>query len=118
MLYSVFLKRVHFFAYHGLYPEEAIKGNEFEVNLTITYSKDTPVKSLEDSIDYVAVYDLLKKQMAIRQDLLEVLAQSIAKDLKTSYPQINKIELEIIKLHPPIEGFNGQTGISIQLEYT
>ncbi|MFN5333746.1 MAG: dihydroneopterin aldolase [Bacteroidota bacterium] len=118
MLYSVILKKVQFFAYHGLFPEEATKGNEFEVNLSLTYYKDTDVQLLEDSIDYVAVYDLLKKQMAIRQDLLEVLAQSIALNLKKSFPQISKIELEIIKLHPPIEGFDGQTGVSIQLEYT
>ena len=117
MTYSVILKRVHFFAYHGLYPEEAIKGNEFEVNLTLTYRKDTLIKSLDDSIDYVEVYELLKKQMSIRQDLLEVLAQSIANDLKHSYPQISKIELEILKLQPPIEGFKGQTGVNFQQEY-
>jgi dihydroneopterin aldolase len=68
--YSIILKKVRFFGYHGLYPEEAIKGNEFEVNLTLTYRKeDTLIKYLEDTIDYVAVYNLLKKQMTIRQDL-------------------------------------------------
>lgn len=117
MLYSVILKKVHFFAYHGLYPEEAVKGNNFELNLTITYHKNTPIQSLSDSIDYVAVYDLLKKQMEIRQDLLEVLAQNIADALKNSYPQISKIELDILKLHPPIQGFTGEAGINICLEY-
>jgi dihydroneopterin aldolase len=116
--YSVILKKVHFFAYHGLYPEEAIKGNDFEVNLTLTYTKQTPVHALDDSIDYVAVYELLKKQMANRQDLLEVLMQSIAEEVKNTYPQVSKIELEIIKLRPPIQGFTGETGVRICHEYT
>ncbi len=116
--YSVILKKVHFFAYHGLYPEEAIKGNDFEVNLTLTYTKHTPVHALDDSIDYVAVYELLKKQMAIRKELLEVLSQSIAEEVKNTYPQVSKIELEIIKLRPPIQGFTGETGVRICHEYT
>jgi dihydroneopterin aldolase len=60
----------------------------------------------------------MKKQMANRQDLLEVLMQSIAEEVKNTYPQVSKIELEIIKLRPPIQGFTGETGVRICHEYT
>ena len=33
---EIILKDIHFFAYHGLLPQEAVVGNDFIVNLTLS----------------------------------------------------------------------------------
>jgi dihydroneopterin aldolase len=117
MIYSVYLKNVRFFAYHGLYPEEAVKGNTFEVNLIIRYSNLERILSIEDTIDYVAVFEIVKRQMDIRRALIENLIESILDELKASFPAIVEIEIDIQKLNPPVEGLNGGVGVAIRHYY-
>jgi len=117
MIYSVYLKNVRFFAYHGLYPEEAIKGNNFEVNVSIGYLGKGNTLSIKDTIDYVSVYEIINKQMNIRRDLIENLLESIINDLKIAFPQIIVLDIDIQKLHPPVEGLNGGVGVRITKSY-
>jgi dihydroneopterin aldolase len=117
MTYSVYLKNVRLFAYHGLYPEEAINGNFFEIDLTVKYTKQEPVQSIEETIDYASLYELLKSEMNIRRSLLETLGRDICDLIKERYPQILSIELDIRKINAPIPDFDGTAGISITINY-
>jgi dihydroneopterin aldolase len=117
MIYSVYLKNVQFFAYHGLYPEEALNGNIFEVDLTVRYSKQEVITCIEDTIDYAALFDILKIQMQKRRDLLETLGREICDDIKGRFPQIISIEIDIRKQNPPIPDFNGKAGFSLSIKY-
>jgi dihydroneopterin aldolase len=117
MIYSVYLKNVHFFAYHGLYPEEALNGNVFEVDLSVSYTKQEIITSIEETIDYTALFDILKVQMRVRRELLETLGREICDDIKNQFPQIVCIEIDIRKQNPPIPDFNGKAGFSLLINY-
>jgi dihydroneopterin aldolase len=117
MIYSIYLKNVRFFAYHGLYPEEAVNGNFFEIDLTVKFTKDRPIHSIEETIDYAALYELLKQEMNIRRQLLETLGRDICELIKMKYPKIISTELNIRKINAPIPDFSGTTGISIIVSY-
>jgi dihydroneopterin aldolase len=63
---SIHLHNLILFCHHGIYEEEKILGNQFELNITIKHvPQHLPVKHLADTVDYVAVYDLVKKRMAV-----------------------------------------------------
>jgi len=115
---TVELKQVRLFAYHGLYPEERKTGNEFEISLFVSYDEGHElIQSIRHTINYAALFELLKQEFDTPVDLLETLAIQIAACIKKEYPIVKKIRMTIDKLHPPISGFIGTVGVSYEKEY-
>ena len=115
---KILLEGMEFFAYHGVYQEERETGQNFSVDLEILadYSKACHSDKLEDAIDYVQVYELVKAEMAIPSSLLENVAQRIIDRIQKDFDQIEGIKVKITKLHPPISG--KLKGIGIELAYS
>lgn len=112
-LLTIELKGLHFFAAHGLYAEERKTGNEFEVNLTVSYIPATEViREIEHTVDYSSLYRLLKNEMKKPRQLLETLVMEIAEIMHQLYSYIKKIDISVHKLYPPIPGFTGRVGVS------
>jgi 7,8-dihydroneopterin aldolase/epimerase/oxygenase len=109
---AVHLKDLKFQAHHGLYAGEEKVGGPFEVNLTVWYQPSAPVTTLEQTINYVTLFDLVKQRMQQRSSLLETVAEDICSNIHTRFNVIQKVELSIYKCSPPIEGFEGKTGIT------
>ncbi len=114
---KILLEGMEFFAYHGVYQEERETGQNFSVDLEILadYSKACHSDKLEDAIDYVQVYELVKAEMAIPSSLLENVAQRIIDRIQKDFDQIEGIKVKITKLHPPISG--KLKGIGIELAF-
>ncbi|MBL0152646.1 MAG: dihydroneopterin aldolase [Chitinophagaceae bacterium] len=112
------LRQLRFRGYHGLYPEEQKIGNEFEVELSLSFDPGNSVLSaLDATIDYGAVYEMVKEQMAEREDLLETWLMKLAEKLHTRFPNIKKTDITITKLQVPITGFSGRCGVRFVKEY-
>jgi 7,8-dihydroneopterin aldolase/epimerase/oxygenase len=115
---TVELTGLRFFAYHGVHEEEAIVGNEFEVDIFIEYSAPEQVIGLlEDTINYAAVYSLIKEEMQVRQSLLETCVMRISDRLHQEYPRIERIKITLRKLQPPIVNFIGTVGVTYTKEF-
>lgn len=115
---TVELKGARFFGYHGLYVEERKTGNEFEVSLSVRYnSTDQPVNAIDDTVNYVRLYEIVKSFMSQPEDLLETLAMSIASRIKEEFPSVCHINVAISKLHPPIPQFTGSVAVCFQQDY-
>ena len=115
---TVELKQVRFFAFHGFFPEERKTGNEFEVNLSVSFEPAEGVlKDIAATINYTALFELVKEQMKKPADLLETLVTTIAARIKTEFPQTRMISISLAKLHPPIAAFTGQVCVSFRKEY-
>jgi len=115
---SVHLLDLNFHAFHGLYKGEALTGNTFQLNLTVSY-KDDEIKTddLKSIINYEELYDIVKKRMAIRSDLLEEVAEAIILKVRHKFPVIEEISLSIFKLNAPIENFQGKVGITMKRSF-
>ena len=112
---SIHLQNVQFKAFHGLYEEEKILGNTFELNLTVKYQPETlPITSIEQTINYQILFDIVEKRMSIPTELLETLATSIYNDITTVFPFVEHIEISITKKNPPIKGFKGTVAVSFE----
>jgi 7,8-dihydroneopterin aldolase/epimerase/oxygenase len=115
---TIQLSGLHFHAYHGLYPEEKKTGNEFEVALSVDYlSGEDIIKTLDATVNYARLFEIIKTEMQKPRELLETLAMEIAAIIYQTYPQVTKIDLSIKKLHPPIVQFTGHVGVRYLKEF-
>lgn len=107
------LSGLRFHAFHGLYPEELKTGNEFEVNLSVSYVPVSGViTDLSDTIDYGSLYDLLKEEMQEPRRLLETLVMEIAQKIHLRYPLAASVEISVKKLSLPVFGFTGSAVVT------
>ncbi|MBK8089518.1 MAG: dihydroneopterin aldolase [Chitinophagaceae bacterium] len=114
---AVHLKDLKFHAHHGLYAGEEKVGGPFEVNLSVWYNPGGPVVSIDQTINYVILFNIVKQQMQERTGLLEMVAEKICYTIKDRFPVITEIKIDIYKCSPPIENFQGKTGITMQKTY-
>ena len=117
-LMTIELKELRFHAFHGLFEEEKLTGNEFGVNMSVSYRPPSPLMDkIADTIDYEQLYEIVKAEMKKRRDLLETLVIEIAEKVYESFPIVTKVVITISKLHPPIAGFSGNVSVSFQKEF-
>lgn len=114
---TIRLSDVQFYAYHGLYAVEKLKGNQFVIDLEVKYHPAIiPVTDIQQTIDYVALYSLLQKRMNVATPLLETLVMDIAEQILDQYLLVEEVNISIKKLHPPIANFDGTVGVSFELK--
>ena len=116
---TIELSKLQFHARHGLYQEEQVLGADYEVNLSVVHHPFTlPVLQIEDTIDYTAVYLLVKEHMQRPTPLLETLATTIAHEILTKFSQAEEVHISVTKKHPPIIAFEGSVGVRYVLKRT
>jgi dihydroneopterin aldolase len=109
------LNKLLFVGYHGLYPEEKKLGNNYAVEIDIDFTpKQGVIDQLDQTIDYVHVYAIVKKWMEIPTPLLETLVGKIADDILSSQALANTVFVKITKLHLPIPSFEGNVSVKIE----
>jgi dihydroneopterin aldolase len=103
---KILVEGIRLYCYHGCLQEEALIGSEYEVDVIMEtdFSKAAESDELNQTIDYVVVYNIVKEQMAIRSKLLEHVAQRIIKRLKNEFPLLAKTEVKVTKINPPMNG--------------
>jgi len=117
-LYKVQLHDLEFFAFHGLYSEERIIGNKFIVNLEVVIDEFPEFKTIEDTVNYVSLFEVIRKIMNHPVNLLEKLAMQIIEEVHLMNNRIDSITISIKKVSPPIKGIRGNVGITIQKKFT
>lgn len=102
-------------ANHGCLPEEGIIGGDYIVNVRIDVDFSPSVKSdeLNDTVDYCVVFELVKQEMAIRSKLIEHVAHRILTQLRNRYPAVNKFQVEVVKIVPPMNGPVDQVSVLV-----
>ncbi|MGF7231409.1 dihydroneopterin aldolase [Arachidicoccus sp.] len=106
------LHNLWFHAHHGLYEEEKVLGGNFNIDITLLYLPDGIPTMISDTIDYSAVYALVKKRMAQPEPLLETLVMNICNEILDKFPLAEEINVSIKKTSPPIIGFTGNVSVS------
>lgn len=96
---------INCYGYHGCLPDEGIIGGNYIVNVELEgdFSKSEITDDLNDTADYVVVFNIVKAEMAIRSKLIEQVARRIKLKIEEKYPQYTN-KVEIIKLKPPMNG--------------
>ncbi|MBR1388779.1 MAG: dihydroneopterin aldolase [Prevotella sp.] len=113
----VSLHEVRFHAFHGVMPQERQVGGEFVVSLRVGYPLQAAMESDEvgDTLDYAALYEVVKREMAVPSKLLEHVAGRIVKAVADTYPVVTSIDLELTKQNPPMGAVCKGAGVEIHL---
>ena len=103
---KIILEGMEFFAYHGHFHEEQVIGTKFIVDLSIETDSKLAEESdhLKDTLSYVALYQVVKKEMEQKSHLLENVAKRIMDALRNQFPRIHEIDFKISKVNPPVGG--------------
>lgn len=110
---AVHLKELKFHAHHGLYQGEEKTGGPFEVNLSVWYQPEGRITSIKQTINYVLLFEIVKQRMMQKSSLIETVAEDICDTIRSRFPVITEIKIDIYKCSPPIENFTGKTGITL-----
>ena len=107
-----------FRSHHGIHKEEQLTANSFEVNVDVMYDeKKKKFDNINDTIDYVSLYGIVKQQMQILTPLMEKICREIIGKIKKKYPFISEVNISIRKLQVPVENFQGKVGVTMNKKF-
>ena len=114
---KIYLRNVRFHAFHGVLPQEGIVGNDYLVNLVLDYDFSSAMKAddLQGTLNYAEVYQKVREEMAVPSKLLEHVAGRIAHRLFSDFPEIQKLQLSITKVNPPMGADSDGAGVEVVL---
>ena len=108
------LRDMSFYGYHGDVAAERELGGRYMVNLEIGVDLLDAARtdSLDTSVDYVHVYQLVREVVEEQQHrLLESIAEAIASRL-LSLPRVQQVKVRVGKV-PPVRGSFGEFAVEI-----
>jgi dihydroneopterin aldolase len=111
----IYLNDLIFNGFHGVYPAEKKIGNTFKLDLRIQLTPNTKtIDQLEQTIDYVQVYALIQKIMAVPTPLLETIVTNIADQILAAHPMAESVYVKITKQQLSVPYFEGTTAVDIE----
>lgn len=115
---TVELRDLVFTAFHGIHEEEKILGNEYIVNISLSlHEKEEVISHIHDTVNYAAIYEIIKRRMAVPTPLLETIVMETGNEIHAVFPELKSISVSIEKAHPPIESFQGSARVIWHKEF-
>ena len=113
----IHLRQVRFHVFHGVLPQEQQVGADFLLDLKVGYPLARAMQSDEvgDTLNYVALYALVAREMQQPSKLLEHVAERMAEAISQTFPRVTSIDLELTKLNPPMGAECGGASVEIHL---
>ncbi|KAK7378950.1 hypothetical protein VNO80_04401 [Phaseolus coccineus] len=110
------LRGLSFYGFHGAKPEERSLGQKFVVDIDAWMDLTPAGKTdqLSDTVSYTAIYDIAKEVLeGSPQNLLESVAQKIAKTTLTNHKEIFAVRVKVGKPHVAVRGPVDYLGVEI-----
>lgn len=116
----IIIKDLEFIGYHGVFEEEKKLGQKFLISLEL-YT-DLRVAGIEDDIEKTTHYGYVSKSVeeiffSKKYDLIESLAEDIARRILLDYKYIQKVKLEIKKPWAPVGLILNNVSIVIERQW-
>ncbi|MCU0378613.1 MAG: dihydroneopterin aldolase [Bacteroidales bacterium] len=109
------IEEMEFYAFHGHYKEEQIVGNHFIVDVEIDTDTGKAGESddLRDTLNYQMAYQIIKREMETKSNLLEHIATRILDALYSELSGINRATIKVSKMNPVMGGRIGRVSVEI-----
>ena len=111
----MFVKNIRLHAFHGVMPQERITGNDYLVSV----SADCPLAaaaesdSVDDTLNYAHIYNIVKEEMALQSNLVEHVAGRIGRRVLAEFPLADNVRVEVVKLNPPMGAACDGAGVEL-----
>ncbi len=112
---TITIEGMQFFSYHGHFEEESVIGTKFLLDLYLETdtSKAEQTDELDDTVNYLAVYQVVKEHMNQKSYLIEHVARRILDAVMEHFPEIESAKLKFRKLNPPLGGQMDSVSITL-----
>ncbi len=107
---------MRFYAHHGCFEQERTIGTHFQVDLAFTTDTSCAEVSdnIADTVSYLDVYQVVKREMLIPSNLLEHVARRVGEAVLAQFTDTMTVNVKIYKLNPPLGG--QMDSVSVQLD--
>lgn len=110
------LEGLEFFSFHGFYPEENRIGNKYNIDIfaytDVSWAAEHD--AISGTLNYEEMYRIAKENTEKPVKLLEHLAYKIIKEMFVSFPELEKVQVNVCKFNPPIGGIAKWAKISME----
>lgn len=111
-VFRICLSGLRFNSRIGVYEQERKVGNEYVVDVTVSYDAALfKEEDLSTSVSYADIYEEIKMEMHRERRLLESVALSISQRISGRWSFVDEIIVRIVKTATPINGIVGDCGI-------
>ena len=113
---TIRLKNIKIYAFHGCLVEEGKIGSDYLVNLTVKadLTKAAISDNLSDTVDYVHLQRIVKKEMGVRSKLLEHVGQRIIDSIFKEILLVHQVKVTVAKVNPPIGGDVAEVSVTMR----
>lgn len=114
---TIEINGLRLFARHGVYEDERLNGNTFEISIHLKYPIAEAMESdcLEQTLNYAEAVEIIRLEMEKPSQLLEHVVGRIKSALLASYPDIYGGMIHLTKLNPPIPA--EMQGVAVKIEW-
>jgi dihydroneopterin aldolase len=101
------LQNAVFYAYHGVLSDEQALGGKFEVDVEMhcDLSKGAKSDCLEDTVNYVHVYEYIRSSVVEKKHfLIESVAGTIARSILEKFSKVQIVTVRVRKPSAPVRG--------------
>lgn len=104
--YCIEIRDIHLYAHHGVMPQEREVGAWFTVDIKMTMNDSSCAESdsIENTVSYADIYDIIRNEMKEPSKLLEHVCKRISDTIYSQFAQVQEIEITLCKDTPPMGG--------------
>ncbi|WP_342433828.1 dihydroneopterin aldolase [Neobacillus sp. FSL H8-0543] len=113
---KIYVNKMEFYGYHGVFPEETRLGQRFIIDLTaqVDLKKAGETDELEHSVNYGEIFRVCKEVVeGAPFKLVEAVAEKIAKEILQQFSLVSETTVKVIKPDPPIPGHYQSVAVEI-----
>ncbi|MFZ7943175.1 MULTISPECIES: dihydroneopterin aldolase [Bacillaceae] len=113
---KIYVNRMEFYGYHGVFPEETRLGQRFAVDLTVSVNlkRAGETDQLDYSVNYGELYEVCKGIVEGKPyKLVEAVAEKIAAAVLEQFILVHDVTVKVIKPDPPIPGHYQSVAVEI-----
>lgn len=112
------IEGIECYAFHGCLEEEAVIGGYYLTDVYIHADVNRAFISdkLDDTVDYVMVHEVVRREMAVRSNLIEHVASRILNAIEREIKSHKKIQVRVTKINPPVNGQAGCASVLVETD--
>ena len=106
-----------FYAHHGCFEQERTIGTHFIVDLKMEVDtrKAEESDNIADTVNYLGVYQVVKREMGQPSHLLEHVARRIGDAVLLQFPDTKNVVVKVSKVNPPLGGQMESVSVEVAL---
>jgi dihydroneopterin aldolase len=113
---KIYISKMEFYGYHGVFPEENKLGQRFVVDLSVSVDlkRAGETDQLEYSVNYGELFSVCQQIVEGKPfKLVETVAEQIAGVILKDFSLVSEVTVKVIKPDPPIPGHYQSVAIEI-----